>query len=84
MPPTFTSERLSSPIAVEAIRLVSHGATDAAHQCDPDRLTDYRMFELRGQVADFEPQLRRFLTSPPGRFERWLAARDVAGPDALP
>ena len=58
------------------------GATDSAHQCDPDRVTDYRMFELREQVADFEPQLRRFLTSPAGRFERWLAARDVAGPDA--
>ena len=50
---------------------------DWAHRCDPNRVVDYRMFELRHQVADFEPQLHRFLSSPRGRFEMWLAARDM-------
>ncbi|QGN59224.1 hypothetical protein [Nostocoides sp. HKS02] len=47
-------------------------------------MVDYRMFELRHRVADFEPQLHRFLASSRGRFESWLAARDVAasGPDS--
>jgi hypothetical protein len=36
------------------------------------------MFQLRHGVAEFEPHLHGFLASPPGRFEVWLAARDVA------
>ncbi len=56
-------------------------STDWAHRCDPDRLVDYRMFELRQHVADFEPQLHTFLISPSGRFEMWLAARDVTARD---
>lgn len=47
------------------------------HRCNPDRVTDYRMFELRPQVADFDRQLRSFLASSRGRFETWLAAREV-------
>lgn len=53
-------------------------STESDHQCHPSRLVDYRMFELRQRVADFEPQLHRFLSSSRGRFEAWLAARDVA------
>jgi hypothetical protein len=40
------------------------------------------MLEMRHQVLDLEPQLHRFLASPPGRFEVWLAARDVAARDS--
>ncbi|MGO4340401.1 hypothetical protein [Pedococcus sp. 2YAF34] len=36
------------------------------------------MFQLRDRVAEFEPQLHHFLASSRGRFETWLAARDVA------
>jgi hypothetical protein len=51
---------------------------ETVHRCDPDRLTDFRLFGLRQQIADFEPELHRFLSSPRGRFATWLAARDVA------
>ena len=53
-------------------------STESDHRCHPNRLLDYRMFELRQRVADFEPQLHSFLASSGGRFEMWLAARDVA------
>lgn len=52
--------------------------TESDHSCQPARLVDYRMFQLRHGVAEFEPQLHGFLASPPGRFETWLAARHVA------
>ena len=56
-------------------------STDRVHRCDPNRVVDYRMFGLRHHVADFEAQLHRFLRSPRGRFEMWLAARDVTTRD---
>lgn len=53
-------------------------STESDHSCHPTRLVEYRMFGLRQHIADFEPQLHRFLASSHGRFETWLAARDVA------
>ena len=53
-------------------------STEFDHRCEAGRLVDYRMFELRHRVADFEPQLHGVLGSSRGRFETWLAARDVA------
>jgi hypothetical protein len=47
------------------------------HRCSPDRLVDYQMFELRHDVAKFEARLRRYLHSTAGRFDVWLAARQV-------
>jgi hypothetical protein len=47
------------------------------HLCDPDRMVDYQMFRLREDVADLDAQLERDLTSPRGRFDVWLAARQV-------
>jgi hypothetical protein len=49
------------------------------HECSPERLSDYRMFELRHDVAQLEPRLRRYLATASGRFESWLAARQVRG-----
>lgn len=49
------------------------------HRCDPERLLDYRMFHLRDEVATFESRLAAFLSSPDGKFQRWLAAREVRG-----
>jgi hypothetical protein len=57
-------------------------SSQVVHQCDPDRLAEFRMFEMRQQVADFEAQLHSFLDSPRGRFEIWSAARDVATRDS--
>jgi hypothetical protein len=49
------------------------------HVCDPERLADYQLFGLRHLVADFDSQLVRFLASPLGRFEVWMAARRIRG-----
>jgi hypothetical protein len=46
------------------------------HVCDPERLLDYRMFQLREEVAGLEVGLRGFLDSPHGRFAQWLAERE--------
>jgi hypothetical protein len=51
-------------------------AEQEAHVCDPDRLLEYRMFQLRDEVAGFEERFRGFLDSPHGRFEQWLAERE--------
>jgi len=46
------------------------------HVCDPDRLLDYRMFQLREEVAGFEKGLREYFASAQGRFAQWLAERE--------
>ena len=50
------------------------------HVCDRERLLDYRMFQLREEVAGFEVALRGYLDSAHGRFEQWLAARQRQSP----
>lgn len=50
---------------------------DTAHTCDRDRLVDYRIFGLRRQIESLESGFTQFLETPTGRFERWLAARQV-------
>jgi hypothetical protein len=47
------------------------------HTCDPERLVDYRMFRLRAEIETLESVFAEFLETPDGRFQRWLAARDV-------
>ena len=47
------------------------------HSCDPDRLLDFRMFALRHEIAWLDRLVASFLETPEGRFETWLAARDV-------
>lgn len=46
------------------------------HVCDPERRLDFRMFQLRDEIADFEEGLRGFLESAHGRFAQWLAERE--------
>jgi len=48
----------------------------AGHVCDPERALEYRMFQLRDEVAGFDDGLRGYLESPQGRFAQWLAERD--------
>ena len=57
-------------------------ATDerAEHACDPERRLEYRLFQLRAEVAGFEDGLRGYLDSPQGRFAQWLAERDRRKP----
>jgi len=47
------------------------------HVCDADRLVDFQMFGMRHEVARFDELLHHFLGSPTGRFEVWLAAREL-------
>ena len=49
----------------------------AAHRCERDRLVDFQMFALRFEIAALEARIRDHLDSPVGRFESWVAARDV-------
>jgi hypothetical protein len=46
------------------------------HVCDPERLLDYRMFQLRDEVAGWEGGFRAYLESSAGRFAQWLAERE--------
>jgi len=46
------------------------------HVCDPERVLDFRMFQMREEVAAFDNLLGRFLDSSAGRFAQWLAERD--------
>ncbi|WP_457208063.1 hypothetical protein [Nocardioides sp. P5_C9_2] len=47
------------------------------HECSSERLADYRMFALRDDVARLETGVRHYLDTAAGRFECWLAARQV-------
>lgn len=49
------------------------------HECLPERWADYQMFGLRDEVAHLEAGIRRYLATASGRFEAWLAARQVRG-----
>jgi hypothetical protein len=47
-----------------------------AHACDVERRLDYRIFQLRDEIAAFEAQLSAWLESAHGRFAAWLAERN--------
>jgi len=46
------------------------------HECDAERLLDFRLFQLREEIAAFDGQLTAWLASARGRFAAWLAERD--------
>lgn len=46
------------------------------HECELERVLDFRLFHLRDEVAAFEQQLRAYLASALGQFEVWYAARE--------
>ena len=47
------------------------------HRCASERLVEFQMFGLREDIAGFEHRLQHFLETSGGRFEVWLAARQV-------
>ena len=49
------------------------------HACEPQRLLEYRLLQLRDEVAGLEAGLRGYLDSPQGRFAQWLAERERRG-----
>ncbi len=46
------------------------------HRCDPERRLEYRLFQLRDEVAGLDEGLGAYLESPQGRFAQWLAERE--------
>lgn len=46
------------------------------HSCDPVRLLEFRLFQLRDEVESFDESLSDYLASPHGRFAEWLAERE--------
>lgn len=51
------------------------------HVCDPDRLLDYRMFQLRAEIEAVDDEFTAYLESPRGRFDAWCAERDRRSAD---
>lgn len=47
------------------------------HRCPPPRVVDEQSVALRDEVARLEAGLEDYLRSRLGRFETWLAARQV-------
>jgi hypothetical protein len=54
-------------------------AGSAAHVCETERLLDFRLFQLRDEIAAFDAQLGEWLSTARGRFAAWLAERDRSG-----
>jgi hypothetical protein len=51
-------------------------AAAGAHACDGEQLLDFRLFQLREEIAEFDAQFAGWLASAGGRFATWLAERD--------
>jgi hypothetical protein len=47
-----------------------------SHVCESEQLLDFRLFQLREEIAAFDAQLAAWLASARGRFAEWLAERD--------
>src|SRR5437870_13529207 len=45
------------------------------HVCSEQRRLEYRLFQLRAELAAFDELLAAYLESPRGRFELWCAER---------
>lgn len=69
----FLSRYLPCPECGDSVPRDAHDA----HACDPRRRAEYIMFGLREEIAAFEATYEAYTRSPAGRFEAWLAARDV-------
>jgi len=46
------------------------------HVCSERRRLEYRLFQLRAELAVFEGQSAEYLESPQGRFALWYAERE--------
>lgn len=52
------------------------------HVCEPERSLDFRLFQLRDELAAFGDQLDAYLGTPAGRFAQWYARRSRNDPSA--
>jgi hypothetical protein len=51
-------------------------AGSADHVCETEQLLDFRLFQLRDEIAAFDAQLGEWVASARGRFAAWLAEHD--------
>jgi hypothetical protein len=49
------------------------------HVCDPERLLDFCLFQLRDEIERLDEEVATYLESPQGRFEAWEAERRRRG-----
>lgn len=71
----FTSRFMPCPECGASVERTA----EAGHACSRERKADYQMFGLREEISLLDAGVRRYLTTAPGRFESWLAARHVRG-----
>ena len=69
----FRSRYMPCDVCGASVDRTSH----QGHECSPERRADYEMFGLRGEVAQLETGIGQYLATASGRFESWLAARQV-------
>ena len=72
----FTSRFMPCPECGESVDRIA----GSGHQCTSERMFEFQMFGLRDEVAAVESQLHSYLATPWGRFETWVAAREVREP----
>jgi len=51
------------------------------HECSSERRADYQMVGLHERITRLQDDVEGYLDTPAGRFEVWLAARQVRRPD---
>lgn len=51
-------------------------AEEAEHVCDPDRLVEFELFQLRAEVSGLDTEIEEYLSSTHGRFEQWYAEHE--------
>ena len=59
---------------VECGASVARGGEEE-HVCDSERQIDYRLLQLKDDIAAFDAELSAYLDSPAGRFDIWDAER---------
>jgi hypothetical protein len=72
----FTSQHMPCAECGASVRVSERDG----HTCDPERRLEYRLFQLRDEVAGFDEGLSGYLASPQGRFAQWLAERERKRP----
>ncbi len=52
-------------------------AATEPHVCDPSRRLEFELVALRPAIDSFDTDLQEYLSGSAGRFEAWIAAREV-------
>ena len=76
MPNFFTSQHMPCAECGASV----HASVRETHACDPERRLEYRIFQVRDEVALLDVSLGAYLDTPEGRFAQWLAERDRRPP----